>query len=325
MNDAADRLELVVTEVKAETELVRSLWLARADGGVLPGWDAGAHIKIHMEDGSSRSYSLVNSSREPGATRSPTAYHLGIRLEKEGRGGSRFMHGLHVGQKLLVSPPSNNFPLRDTEGPIVLLAGGIGITPLLSMAAELAAQNCGVKLVYAGRDVAHLAFVGEIETLPGVELCLHGDNANGVFDVRGLMSSLGDSALLYVCGPLPMIDAAIAEAKELGWAEDRLNFEIFAEQGAREGDSAFEVVIASSGKRVTVEPEETILQALLSAGEDMIFDCERGDCGMCQARIVEGIADHRDYYLSDREKEANELIQICVSRSKSPVLVLDFD
>lgn len=318
-----ESLTLVVTAIRAETPLIRALELARADGGALPGWAAGAHVNVHLPSGDTRSYSLVNASPDPAATAHPTAYRLGVRLEEPSQGGSKFVHGLKVGDTVTVSAPENHFELAECPGEVVLLAGGIGITPILSMAASLAAAGRAYRLIYAGRTRGHLAFLREIETLAGSRLQVHSDDVAGIFDVAGLMKSLPATSALYVCGPTPMIEAAIATAKELGWAEHRLRFEIFTAPVPVAGDTAFEVVLKHSGKRVTVPRDKTILDALIEAGEDPLHDCKRGDCGVCQVGVAEGVPDHRDYYLSDAERAANKLIQICISRSKTPVLVLD--
>jgi vanillate O-demethylase ferredoxin subunit len=318
-----DSLTLTVTSITAETPLIRALELARPDGGVLPSWSAGAHVNLRLPSGDTRSYSLINGSADPAATIDPRSYRLGVRLEEPSQGGSAFVHGLTIGDMVTLSPPENHFPLADGTNEIVLLAGGIGITPIFSMAAALSAAGRPYRLLYAGRTRAHLAFLAEIETLAGSHLTIHADDSAGLFDVAALMTSLPATASLYVCGPTPMIDAAIATAKTLGWADGRLRFEIFTAPTPVAGDTAFDVVLKQSGKRVTVPPDQTILDALLAAGEDPLHDCKRGDCGVCQVGVLDGVPDHRDYYLSDGERAANKLIQICISRSKTPVLVLD--
>lgn len=318
-----DFIPLVVARVHAATPVIRALELVRPDGGELPGWTAGAHIKVRLPDGGFRAYSLVNANPGPQATTAPACYRLGIRLEDAGRGGSRFMHGLRPGDIVHVSPPVNRFPLKTGGGPVVLLAGGIGITPLLSMAATLSAEGGAFDFVYAGRSRPHLAFLDELSALPGIRLTVHADDRDGMLDVQMLMAGLPGDAALYVCGPVPMIDAAIAAARCLQWTDDRLNFEIFAERAPMEGDTSFDVVLAGSDRRISVAPDQSILKALLAVGVNIAFDCERGDCGMCQVRVIDGIPDHRDYYLSDEEKGACDVMQVCVSRSKTPVIVLD--
>jgi vanillate O-demethylase ferredoxin subunit len=205
----------------------------------------------------------------------------------------------------------------------VLLAGGIGVTPVLSMAVTLTAGGRPYRFIYAGRSREQIAFLGESETLCGDHLTIHTDDAGGIFDVKGLMTSLTGNEPLYVCGPRPMIDTAIQSARDLGWAEKRLRFEIFATTVPLAGDQPFEVVLNNSGKSFLIPPDKTILAVLIEAGEDPMHDCQRGDCGICQVGVIEGSPDHRDYILTDAEKSAGKVMQICVSRSKSPRLVLD--
>ena len=318
-----DQFELTVTDIQAETTLIRAIRLARPHGEPLPSWEAGAHIKVRLPDGGERSYSLINTSLDPAATTRPHAYRLGVRLEQPSQGGSQFMHTLKVGDVLSVSAPRNNFPLEPTAKPVVLLAGGIGVTPVLSMAATLAASKRPYRFIYAGRSRDQLAFLGESEALNRERLTIHTDDVAGIFDVKGLMASLTGDEPLYLCGPKPMIDTAIKSAKDLGWADGRLRFEIFAAVTPVEGDQAFEVVLNNSGKTFQIPPGKTILAVLLEAGEDPLHDCQRGDCGICQVSVIEGTPDHRDYILTDAEKAAGKVMQICISRSKTPRLVLD--
>ena len=323
MMNAMDQFELTVTEIHEETTSIRAIKLARPHREPLPTWEAGAHVKVRLPEGGERSYSLINTSPDPAATTRPHAYRLGVRLEQPSQGGSQFMHRLNVGDIISVSAPRNNFPLEPTPKTVVLLAGGIGVTPVLSMAAALTASDRPYRFIYAGRSRDQLAFLDESEALCRGRLTIHTDDAAGIFDVRGLMASLAGGEPLYLCGPKPMIDAAIASAKELGWADGRLRFEIFAAVTPVEGDQPFEVVLNNSGKTFLIPPGKTILAVLLEAGEDPLYDCQRGDCGICQVNVIEGTPDHRDYILTDAEKADGKVMQICVSRSKTPRLVLD--
>ena len=318
-----DQFDLTVTDVHAETALIRAIRLARPHGEPLPSWEAGAHVKVRLPDGGERSYSLINTSLDPAATTRPHVYRLGVRLEQPSQGGSKFMHALKVGDVLAVAAPRNNFPLEPASKPIVLLAGGIGVTPVLSMAATLTAGKHPYRFIYAGRSRDQLAFLAESEALCGEHLTVHTDDTDGILDVKALMAALTEDEPLYVCGPKPMIDAAIQSAKGLGWAAGRLRFEIFATAAPLAGDRPFEVVLNNSGKTFLIPPDKTILSVLIEAGEDPMHDCQRGDCGICQVSVIEGTPDHRDYILTDAEKAAGKLMQICVSRSKSPRLVLD--
>jgi ferredoxin-NADP reductase len=320
----ADGLLLTVTEVRAETPLVRAVVLARPQGEPLPSWQPGAHIRVRLPGGDDRSYSLMNFSTDPGATTRPAAYRLGVRLEDPSQGGSRFMHALKAGDQVSVLAPSNNFPLEPCPQPVVLLAGGIGITPVVSMAAALAAEGRSYRLHYAGRARGDLAFINEIEQLCGESLALHMDDVAGrVFDVDGLFAALTSGEPVYCCGPRAMIDTAIEAAKARGWAEGRLRFELFTAAAPQAGDRFFEVVLKSSGESFLIPPGKTILDVLIGAGKDPLHDCKRGDCGICQVQVLEGVPDHRDYILTDLEKAEGTKMQICVSRSKTPRLVID--
>ncbi len=199
------KLDLVVTEVRQETPLIRTIRLAGPQDEPLPSWQAGAHIKVQIPQSGERSYSLVNLSIDPSANRNPRSYLLGVRLEQPSQGGSAYMHSLEPGQAIAASVPSNNFPLQDTDRPVVLLAGGIGVTPLVSMAAELAVRDHPFRLYYAGRSRDQLAMLTAIEALAGSRLSIHTDDASGLFDVAGLMRSLQHDEPLYCCGPMPMI------------------------------------------------------------------------------------------------------------------------
>jgi ferredoxin-NADP reductase len=320
---AMDQFDLTVTDIRAETALIRAITLARPHGEPLPCWEPGAHVKVRLPDGGERSYSLINTSLDPAATTRPHAYRLGVRLEQPSQGGSKFMHALNVGDVVSVSTPRNNFPLEPTSKPVVLLAGGIGVTPILSMATALAAAARPYRFIYAGRSRDQLAFLDESGALNRERLTIHTDDTGGLYDVGALMASLVNDDPLYLCGPKPMIDAAIQSAKDLRWADGRLRFELFASVVPVAGDQPFEVVLNSSGKSFLIPADKTILSVLIEAGEDPLHDCQRGDCGICQVNVIEGTPDHRDYILTDAEKAAGKIMQICISRSKTLRLVLD--
>ncbi|VIO72936.1 Phenoxybenzoate dioxygenase subunit beta [Bradyrhizobium ivorense] len=316
-------LNLVVTEINTETPAIRSVTLAKADGGLLPEWSAGAHIDIELPSGDRRSYSLMDTSLDENHTKQAKSYRIGVRREEPSSGGSAFVHSLNVGDRVAVRSPRNNFALDPGQNEVLLLAGGIGITPIVSMAAELTRRGSAFRLIYAGRARRDLAFVPELEVLLGKRLEIHDDSVSGVLDVVAKMRSLGEGISLYVCGPISMIEAAISAARALDWPDGRLRFEIFTKPTFTEGDAAFEVVLASSGKRFRVLPGRSILDTLIENGEQPLHDCKRGDCGLCQAGVLEGLPEHRDYYLSEKERSMNKVMQICVSRSRTPVLVLD--
>lgn len=326
---ALPSFELEVSAVQVINPLIRAFHLRRPDGADLPGFEAGAHVKVavRLPDGRSdwRQYSLINFSIDPAATRSPQAYCIAVREESSGRGGSAFMHRqVKVGDRLQVQAPDNDFALQAHPGTVVLLAGGIGVTPLISMAATALAQARPVRMAYAGRSLGLLAYREPLQALLGDRLHCHGDaEAGRLFDVAGFLATCQAQDHLYVCGPQAMLDQVLACARSAGWNESRIHFELFSAPAVQEGDHAFELVLLQSGKTLTVPPDKSILDCMLEAGLDPMFDCKRGECGVCAAPVFEGEPDHRDYVLSAAEKKANQVIQTCVSRCKGTRLVLD--
>jgi vanillate O-demethylase ferredoxin subunit len=216
---------LVVADIRAETPLIRRLVLADPTGAPLPAFKAGAHITVVVPAIGRRKYSLVVFGGEPDP---PTRYVLGVRLEADGGGGSKYLHSLNVGDPVEVEPPENKFPLREGPEPVVLLAGGIGMTPMISMAATLGAAGRPYRIIYAARTASEYAFLPEIRAIAGARLSLHADDTDGgVLDIPGLFAGLEPGTRVYACGPMPMLKAAMGAAKRLGWPRDRLAYELF--------------------------------------------------------------------------------------------------
>ncbi|WP_077000731.1 PDR/VanB family oxidoreductase [Variovorax sp. KK3] len=322
-------LQLRVAEAHQLNPLIRMFRLRAADGRALPGFSAGAHIRIQVELAGGakdwRHYSLINFATERNATVAPTEYTIAVRKEDEGRGGSRFMHErLQPGDEVTIELPKNDFPLHTGPGGSVLLAGGIGITPLASMAARRRAEGERVQLNYAGRSRELMAFLPELQALLADDLRVHADvEAGGPLDIDAVLDGVPAGDRLYVCGPKVMLDAVLARTQARGWAHDRVHFELFTEAVVEEGDQAFEVELAQSGQRFTVPADQSILDCLIEHGCDPLFDCKRGECGVCATPVLEGDIDHRDYVLSAREKAEGNVMQICISRAKGARLVLD--
>jgi len=320
-------LTLRVAEARALNPLIRLIRLRADDGTALPGFSAGAHLRVQVElaDGSAdwRHYSLIDLA--PGADATPTEYVIAVRREDTGRGGSLYMHQrVQVGQTLAIEAPKNEFPLREHAGCAVLVAGGIGITPLAGMAAACVALQRPVRLHYAGRSRELMALVPELQQLLGDALEIHADaEAGAPLDVDAVLDACGADDQLYVCGPKAMLDTLLAQTQARGWGRERVHFEVFTAPAVAAGDHAFEVVLAQSGRNLTVPAERSILDCLIAAGCDPMFDCQRGECGVCAATVLEGEIDHRDYVLSEREKKEGRVMQICVSRAKGQRLALD--
>lgn len=322
-------LQLRVTEVRELNPLIRMLRLRAEDGRPLPGFAAGSHIRVQVSlpDGKAdwRHYSLINFATARNATNAPTEYVIAVRKEAEGRGGSRFMHEqLKEGDMLAVEAPKNDFPLHTGPGGTVLVAGGIGVTPLATMAARRRAEEAPVRMHYAGRSRDLMAFLPELQALLGDDLRVHADaEAGAPLDIDALLDSVPAGDRLYVCGPKVMLDAVLARTQVRGWDHDRVHFELFTEPVAEAGDQPFEVELAQSGQRFTVAADQSILDCLIENGCDPMFDCKRGECGVCAVPVIEGEIDHRDYVLTAREKAEGTVMQICISRAKGERLVLD--
>lgn len=322
-------LQLCVVQARALNPLIRELRLRAVDGAALPGFSAGSHVRVQvtLADGSHdwRHYSLINFSTAPDATSAPSEYQIAVRKEDPGRGGSRFMHErVAEGDTLTIEPPANQFPVGAHSSTAVLVAGGIGITPLTAMAARRRADAQPVRMVYAGRSRELMAYLPQLQAMLGSDLAVHADaEAGRPLDVAALLDACGPADELYVCGPGVMLDAVQKAAEARGWPRGRVHFEVFAPASHAAGDDAFEVVLAQSGKTLKVPADKTILQCLIDAGCDPLFDCQRGECGVCAVPVIEGAIDHRDHALTQAEKDGGQVIQVCVSRAKGARLVLD--
>lgn len=314
------RRELIVVEASEAAPLVRKLVLAAADGVALPQWTAGAHIRVALPAGGDRAYSLVDLG-----VRDPVRWMLCIRLDETGGGGSLHMHKLQTGDRISVTEPVNRFPLHEGDAPALLIAGGIGVTPLAAMAAQLKREGRPFRFAYAGRTRGALALTDPLTSLCAEKLTLHYDDEPGRLDLPALLASVDRHAHIYVCGPAGMIEATRKVAAAAGFAEQQIHFELFT--STPETDNAaqtgFEVEARQSGKTVQVLPGQSIIDALEAAGIELVYDCRRGDCGICRCDVIEGEPDHRDVVLTPDERASNKVMQICVSRSKTPRLVLD--
>ncbi|QFT58824.1 Phenoxybenzoate dioxygenase subunit beta [Sulfitobacter sp. THAF37] len=310
-----------IVDVTPLTDRISSFRIAAADGARLPGYAPGAHVRVTVADGETRAYSLVDFTPP---TQAPESYVITVQREDDGQGGSRHMHGLAAGNTVTLAPPRNDFPLDDGNAGSVLLAGGIGVTPMISMATALADRGRAYAFHYAGRSRGMMAYVDVLEDQHGEALRVHcDDDPDTTLDLDAVIASVDAEAHLYVCGPRGMIDAARAKAEAAGMSNDRIHFELFENAAPQVGDTPFEVEIASTGEVHTVAADQSIIEALEAAGIDVIYDCQRGDCGICQCDVISGEPDHRDVVLSAEERASGKVMQICVSRAKSPRLVLD--
>lgn len=319
----ADLLTVRVERRDNEAEGICSYELVSVDGTPLPAFTAGAHIDVHIDvqgaPGLVRQYSLCNPPHER------HRYVIGVLRDPGSRGGSQAMHDQIVaGAKLTISAPRNHFPL--VEAPrSVLLAGGIGITPLLAMAETLSAQGVQFALHYCTRSPERTAFRDRLLSAPyAAQVRFHHDNVQPL-DLPALLAGLERDTHIYFCGPAGFISHVKASAAALDWPEDQLHLEYFGADAAApvEGDQPFEVKLKSSGKCYTIPPGATVLRVLSDAGVFVPASCEQGVCGTCLTRVLEGVPDHRDLYLTEAEQAANDLFAPCCSRSKTASLLLD--
>ena len=311
-----DKISGTVIDVVPLTDRISSITFAATDGAPLPPWEAGAHVTFDVA-GDTRSYSLI---RWDGSDEAHEFYTVAVQREDAGKGGSLAMHQLVAGDPVAFTPPLNSFAVR-ADVPALLLAGGIGVTPMISMAAALGAAGQRFKLHYAGRSADMMAYCPALEDAFGEQVYLYEDDSESRLDLEAVVADLGD-AHLYVCGPRGMLDAARALAEAAGIAPERVHFELFEAAQEQHDDTPFEIQI-TDGSIFTIPLGQSIIEVLEAHDVDVMYDCQRGDCGICRCDVIDGVPDHRDVVLSAAEREAGDVIQICVSRAKSARLVLD--
>ena len=286
---------------------------------LLPTFQPGAHIDVHLADGLIRQYSITNG---PGET---DCYRIAVKRDPNSAGGSVALHDSdHQGDELQISEPRNSFPLRRNLPHTILIAGGIGVTPLLAMAQALRTNRLGFELHYFVRGENHVAFADVIEALGPTVIVHQGlDPAATGEMLTTLLAEPGFGRQVYACGPGPMLDAIRASARSAGWADDAVHFEYFQNPNDVDLDSTFEVSLSRSARTLTVAAGETILDVLRADGISVEASCEQGACGTCVVPLLDGRADHQDVYLSDAQKATQDRIAVCVSRAETDRLVLE--
>lgn len=308
--------KLTLQQIEDATPAIRLFRFGTANGSALPDYTPGAHLDFDLEATGTRSYSLIDW---PG-DHDPATYGIAVQREDAGQGGSLAMHALEVGDQVTVTSPSNDFELIPGGSPVLLLAGGIGVTPLISMATALLAQDRKFAIHYAGRSEAVMGFTDRLRTHFANHLTLHFDDVSPL-DLASLMADQPEDIQLYICGPKGMIDAARASAEAAGI--NNIHVELFSTPDIAGDETPFEVEIHHTGKVFTIPTGKTIIEVLEEAGVDLMYDCQRGDCGICQTDVIAGEPDHRDVVLTDAERKSGKIMQICVSRARSARLVLD--
>ena len=312
-----EQLTLLVRQVRLEATGIHSYELVDPDGVALPAASAGSHIDVHLPNGIVRQYSLANDPAER------HHYVIAVLREERGRGGSRAVHEtLHVGDRVQASMPRNTFRLARGVRRHILIAGGIGITPFKAMHHELATANQTYELHYCAKSKDHAAFADDLEAA-GARFHFDGGDPRNGLDIAGLLRECADGTHVYFCGP-PGFMAACAAATA-HWPKERVHSEYFAVPIATTDPSAvlggFTVEIASTGMRLSVRPDQSIVDALSENGVAVETSCVSGLCGTCKVGYLAGTVEHRDFILDDSERDS--FLTTCVSRASSPSLTLD--
>ena len=317
--------ELIRVKVASKTLLVEGIAaydLISIDETALPYFGAGSHIDVHVPNGPVRQYSLCDL---PGVDR---RYRIAVMRDPLSRGGSvRMIEKVQDGDELFISRPRNHFAVHEGEAPAVLFAGGIGITPIRCMTLQLASEGRPFELHYCGRSRDRMAFVDQLNRCSfAANIFVHVDDGGPSqrLDAQAVLRAHVAESHLYVCGPKGFMNHILCTARELGWAEDRLHCEHFGAAPIDHTiDGPFELEIRSTGIVITVAAGQSAAQALIDAEIDLPISCEQGACGTCVTKVLSGIPDHRDVYLTEAEHLRNGLFTPCCSRSRTSRLVLD--
>jgi ferredoxin-NADP reductase len=316
--------DAVVLERHALTERILELQLGIADGRALPLAEAGSHIELRFGGSSGsflRHYSLVGplNLEQPGAA----FYRIAVQREDRSRGSAYIHSQFRGGTRVKLSGPMGAFRLARNLPHVLLIAGGIGITPILPMLRSLVIRQQSFSMLYSGTRRESMAYADAVLEMAGDRVVLHESGRDGRVNLETLLACQPPETVVYICGPARMIEALRTAARALSWQEDRIKFEVF-NQAHRPEDSDFNVQL-KSGRIINVGAGMTILEALENAGVDTLSDCRRGECGLCLTDVInafEGI-DHRDSVLCADDRATSRQLTICCSRAKGTLLELD--
>ena len=314
-------LALTITAIEQLTPDVRGYTLKHPDGETLPAVEAGASLQVPviLDNGEqvTRHYSICSAPNQR------DYYQIAVLHEPEGRGGSAAIHNSYqLGMRLNCSEPANNFALHSDNSPALLIAGGIGITPIRAMAQALTANQIPIQLHYAGRSTQQMAFADQLSAQLGEQLSLYPADQQQRMDIKQILNTTDRNSHIYVCGPERLINAVHHAAEELGWPDNQVHSERFR-VGPTCSDKPIQLTLARSGKTLEVAADQTVLEAVLDAGVELPSSCHAGQCRACMVKVVAGTADHRDSALSVEERNQQQLMTPCVSRALSKALVLD--
>lgn len=316
-------IELKVVSKKHEAQDICSLELASPSGEALAPFAAGAHIDVHV-GGVVRQYSLCNNPQER------HRYQIAVLREPQSRGGSVAIHDqVQVGQTLKVGAPRNLFSLAHSAPHSLLLAAGVGITPILCMAERLSHAGQPFSMHYCARSHARMAFRQRIESsgfAGAAHFHVDEDGPDSQLDLAATLAAMPAGTHLYACGPAGFLAHVLETARALDWPEERLHYEFFAAMPSMPStlpQGSFEVCIASTGEKLLVKAEESVVDALARAGLNVPVSCGQGVCGTCLTRVLDGVPDHRDMFLTPEERARNDQFTPCCSRAMGASLTLD--
>lgn len=312
--------KLEVAGVDSVADEIISITLSNPDGTDVDEWSAGAHIEIELPSGLIRHYSLIGDAHDL------SSYRIAVLNDRNGRGGSKELHEIaRVGEIFNTSLPRNHFPLVDSDN-YLFIAGGIGITPIFSMIQSIRKDgNIPWKLIYGGRSRTSMAFLSELSELSPSRVEIYPEDERGFMPILDTLRQARTGTAIYCCGPSGLIDAVsrYAESLELDRSLHVERFSSTAQPSVVKSETSFQVTLASTGETIEISETESILDVVENIRPDVKFSCREGFCGTCETSVIDGIPDHRDTVLTTDEKDGNECMMICVSRSKTPVLVLD--
>lgn len=314
-NFKESEIEVEIVDRFQPADNIVHLSLRTVSGDEFPVWEPGAHIDVFLGD-MVRQYSLCgdNSNRR--------VLDIAVLREPAGRGGSEAAHRLAVGDRVLVRGPRNNFPLVDAPE-YVFVAGGIGITPILPMLRRAAESATPWKLIYGGRSRSTMAFGEDLQRRYGDKVLIRPQDEVGLIDLAEDLGPPRDSVAVYCCGPEPLLQAVELYCRN--WPMGSLHLERFSArpQEHQKDASAFDVELSKSAKILSVPADQSVLDVLLAAGVEVPYSCTEGTCGTCETAVLAGEPEHRDSLLTEEERAANDVMFVCVSRSRTPRLTLD--
>jgi tetrachlorobenzoquinone reductase len=309
-------IEVRLTAIRYAAREINLYEFRRPDGAPLPAYAAGAHVDLHLPNGLIRNYSLTVAKPEPGT------YTFGIKRDQASRGGSRAIHDdLRVGGIVKISAPRNNFPLDESARHSILIAGGIGITPIWCMVQRLVELKRSWTLHYACRARAEMAFLEALAAMPQAQLHFDDEHGGAPLDVAAIVAQAPRDAQLYCCGPAPMLRAFEAAAAD--WPSAQVHVEYFTPKAELARAGGFIVELKRSGREFFIPAGHSILSVLLDEGIDVDYSCELGICGACEQRVLAGEPVHCDSILTEEEQAENKRVMICCAGCKSERLVLD--